>query len=216
MRKRDTEPLLPDSFYHVFARTNNQEILFATEENYRFFISRYSDFLWPIAKTYAFALLENHVHFLIKIRDKETLDSFCKTINQSRIKNNYFKERDAPFTPLSSDTVASYQFQRFFTSYAKAYNKQQNRYGNLIQRPFKRKAVADESHLFHLVYYIHNNPRKHGFTKDFRTYKWSSYQAILSSASTKIERAEVLDWFGGKAPFIAYHEQFMDDRDWEF
>lgn len=37
MKKRDTESLLPDYFYHVFARTNNKETLFASDENYRFF-----------------------------------------------------------------------------------------------------------------------------------------------------------------------------------
>lgn len=81
MKKRDTESLLPDYFYHVFARTNNKETLFASDENYRFFLRRYSDFLLPIAKTYTYALLENHVHFLIKMQNKQTLTSFCETIN---------------------------------------------------------------------------------------------------------------------------------------
>lgn len=125
-------------------------------------------------------------------------------------------ESDDPYTSIKPETVASYQFQRFFTSYAKAFNKQQNRYGNLIQRPFKRKMVVDESHLLQLVFYIHNNPKKHGYTTDFRSYKWSSYQTFLSEAPTKIERAEVFDWFGGREYFMAFHEQSLDDQSWEF
>ncbi len=216
MKKRDTEPLLPDYFYHVFARTNNRERLFVSDENYRFFLRRYTDFLLPIAKTYAFALLENHVHFLIKMRNEQTLASFCETINQGRTRSDAFLESDDPYTPIKPETVASYQFQRFFTSYAKAFNKQQSRYGNLIQRPFKRKMIKDESHLFQLVYYIHNNPKKHGYTTDFRSYKWSSYQSFLSDAPTKIERAELLDWFGGRDYFLAFHDQSLDDQSWEF
>lgn len=86
MKKRDTESLLPDYFYHVFARTNNKETLFSSDENYRFFLRRYSDFLLPIAKTYTYALLENHVHFLIKMRNEQTLTTFCETINLVRKK----------------------------------------------------------------------------------------------------------------------------------
>jgi putative transposase len=214
MKKRDTEALQPDYLYHVFARTNNREPLFASDENYRFFLRRYTDFILPVAKTYAYALLENHVHFLIKMRDEEALRGFCEAVNQERDDRSDTFQKSV--TSVKPESIGSYQFQRFFTSYAKAFNKQQGRYGNLIQRPFKRKAVADDSHFFQLVYYIHNNARKHGYTTDFRTYKWSSYLAFVSDEPTKLERAEMLELFGGREQFIAFHAQFLEDQDWEF
>ncbi len=214
MKKRDTEPLLQDYFYHVFARTNNRERLFVSDENYRFFLRRYTDFLLPIAKTYAYALLENHVHFLIKMRDEQTLATFCETTNQGRTRSDAFLESDDPYTPIKPETVASYQFQRFFTSYAKAFNKQQSRYGNLIQRPFKRKMIKMSRICFSC--FTSSTIRKSMATTDFRSYKWSSYQSFLSDAPTKIERAELLDWFGGRDYFLAFHDQSLDDQSWEF
>ncbi len=215
MKKRDTEALQADYLYHVFARTNNREPMFASDENYRFFLRRYADFILPVAKTYAYALLENHVHFLIKMREEEVLQAFCETVSQERDARSDARS-DTFQKSVTSETLGSYQFQRLFTSYAKAFNKQQGRYGNLIQRPFKRKAVADDSHFFQLIYYIHNNARKHGYTTDFRTYKWSSYLAFLSDEPTKLERDEMLELFGGREHFIAFHAQFLDDQDWEF
>lgn len=211
MKKRDTDALLPDCFYHVFVRANQKEILFAKEKNYLFFLRRFSEFLMPIAKTYAYALLENHVHFLIKMRDEPTLTAFCQNLNQVRLKSSACLDSTFAYRPVDPHKVGSYQFQRLFISYAKAFNKQQNRYGNLIQRPFKRRMVTDEAHLFHLVYYIHHNPKKHGVLKDYRAYKWSSYQSFLSNAPTKVERSEALEWFGGREAFVAFHAQYQED-----
>ena len=79
--------------------------------------------------------------------------------------------------------------------------------GHLFNRPFKRLEVKDNAHLTQLFVYIHANSMKHGITKDFINYKWSSYQAILSNHPTNIKREEVLNWFGGKDRFItAQHE----------
>ena len=149
------------------------------------------------------------------MREEEVLRTYCETVNQEREARSDARS-DTFQKSVTSETIGSYQFQRLFTSYAKAFNKQQDRYGNLIQRPFKRKAVADDSHFFQLVYYIHNNARKHGYTTDFRTYKWSSYLAFLSDEPTKLERDEMLELFGGREHFITFHAQFLDDQDWEF
>lgn len=207
MPKKNAAPLLPDHAYHVYARTNNREPLFATPENYRFFLRRYGDFISPIAKTYAFCLLGNHVHFLIRLRSVEVLRSFCETLNLERAPGSDTFSKSIP--SITPETVGSHQFQRFLTSYAKAFNKQQGRYGNLIQRPFKRKQIADEHHFFQTLYYIHHNARKHGLVRDFRDWTWSSYAAFLDDKPTRLERAEVLSWFGGVGHFVAFHEQLL-------
>ena len=79
--------------------------------------------------------------------------------------------------------------------------------GHLFNRPFKRIEVKDNAHLTQLFIYIHANIIKHGLSKDFIYYKWSSYLAILSSQPTHIKREEVLDWFGGKEKFILAHRE---------
>ncbi|MBK7936060.1 MAG: hypothetical protein IPJ82_02860 [Lewinellaceae bacterium] len=77
--------------------------------------------------------------------------------------------------------------------------------GLTFHRPFKRIEVMDENHLVWLVYYIHNNPRKHGVLQDFTHYAWSSYASLLSQSQTNLARELVFDLFaGGKilSPFI--------------
>jgi len=38
----------------------------------------------------------------------------------------------------------------------------------------------------------------------------SSYLAYFTDKPTKLKRAEVLDWFGGKEAFIDFHSRDMD------
>jgi hypothetical protein len=52
------------------------------------------------------------------------------------------------------------------------------------------------------------NPQKHGFTDDFRTYPYSSYQTIRQQKQSRIEHQQVLQWFGSVQSFENYHQQF--------
>ena len=63
-------PLLePGKYYHVYNRAKNGEPLFEDEGAYRFFLKLYQAHICPIAETYAYCLLSDHLHFLIRIRD---------------------------------------------------------------------------------------------------------------------------------------------------
>jgi putative transposase len=57
-----------------------------------------------------------------------------------------------------------------------------------------------------LIVYVHLNPKYH-FDLDFRSFKFSSYQAYLSDKETKIERNEILYLFGDLENFISCHNQ---------
>jgi REP element-mobilizing transposase RayT len=63
-------PLLePGKYYHVYNRAKNGDPLFEGEEAYRFFLKLYQAHICPIAETYAYCLLSDHLHFLIRIRE---------------------------------------------------------------------------------------------------------------------------------------------------
>jgi len=84
------------------------------------------------------------------------------------------------------------------------------RTGALFQRPFRRLQIVTETHLYHLVIYIHRNPRKHDFVDDFREWPFSSYNTLLSDQPTRLHRDEVLGWFGSRENFIASHLEYLD------
>jgi REP element-mobilizing transposase RayT len=63
-------PLLePGKYYHVYNRAKNGDPLFEGEEACRFFLKLYQAHICPIAETYAYCLLSDHLHFLIRIRE---------------------------------------------------------------------------------------------------------------------------------------------------
>ncbi len=104
-------------------------------------------------------------------------------------------------------TNPSQSFSNFFNAYTKAFNKKYDRVGSLFQRPFKRIKIKDESYLKALIVYIHLNPESHAISDDFKVYPYSSYQAVLSSAETNIERYEIIKIFGGSTNFEFVHNQ---------
>ncbi len=97
------------------------------------------------------------------------------------------------------------EFSSLFKSYAQAINKAHKRTGGLFEEPFRRIVVDNETYFTELIYYIHHNPQKHGFVNDFRDYPHSSYQSLLHVAPTKLNRDEVIHWFGNKEEFENFH-----------
>jgi len=109
----------------------------------------------------------------------------------------------------AEEEYVSQSFSNFFNSYAKAFNKQFNRTGSLFEKHFKRIKLNDETYLRQLIIYVHLNPTHH-LEVDFRAFKFSSYQAMLSCKETKLEKEEVLLLFGGKENFIFSHNERKD------
>ena len=188
-------PLQHGRFYHIYNRGINRENIFLEQRNYLHFLKLYAKYIVPVAFTYAYCLLRNHFHFLIQIKTPEQI------VRDS--------ENLTGLGDLSglADKPPSRIFADFFNAYAKAINKRYGRTGSLLQRPFGRIEVESEPYFIRLVTYIHHNPVKHGFVDDFHDWPYSSYNAILATKPSHVERATVLDWFGGKDAFIEAHEQ---------
>jgi hypothetical protein len=90
-----------------------------------------------------------------------------------------------------------------------AFNKQHQRIGTLFQTPFKRALIDNDAYFTQIIYYIHANPQHHGLINDFRDWPWSSYHKILSDKTTKLQKQQVIEWFGNKMAFLQYHDQII-------
>ena len=179
------ELLEPGCAYHVYNHAVGSDRLFRNEDNYLYFLRRFQAFIPPIASTYAYCLMSNHIHFLVNVNEKIDIPANSK---------------------YSPEQFVSKQFSNLFSSYTQALNKQQRRMGNLFISNFKRKKISDDEHLTTVIKYIHRNPVKHRAVKDLSTWKFSSYNAICSDAETFVAREEVLRWFGGVEEFRRCHE----------
>lgn len=182
-------PLEFDQYYHIYNRGNNRENLFRKPDNYHYFLRLYTKHISPITDTFAYCLLPNHFHLLVRIKAVEK-------INQDQIK------------PLKKP---SQYFSNFFNAYTRSFNNAYQRTGALFQRPFGRIPVTSDAYFTQLIIYIHQNPQKHGLIDDFREWSYSSYQALLSSKPTRIQRETVLGWFDGPFQLAQRHQLQMNE-----
>ena len=192
----------PEGYFHIICKCIDGKTLFKTDENRSYFLKRYHDFLFDFADTYAYCLLDNHVHWFVKIKPEQELIQMLKKQLHLTITHKKFLENKCSFHELIEQ-----QFNRFFISYSLAYNISLSIKGHLFSRPFKRIELSDDAHITQLIIYMHANAQKHGICKDFSTYRWSSYSSILSDRYSSLKRAEVLEWFGGRERFIDIHQQ---------
>lgn len=184
---RNTQ-LHPNQVFHIYNRGINGMPVFFEDKNYRFFLNQLERYVLPFSNVYAYCLLKNHFHLLIKVRDDYELD---RTISQNKDKPYYWH--------------VSNGFSSLLKSYTRAINKVYSRTGPLFEPKFKRIHVENDYYFSRLVMYIHHNPVKHNITRNFEKYLHSSYLSYISRAPTRLERKEVLSWFGGIEEFIAFH-----------
>lgn len=206
----DLAQLEPEVFYHIYNRTNNQELLFKKENHRKIFLAKFKLYLFDFVDTYTWCLMGNHFHLLIKVKSQEIITRNILKIpkaERTAAQRNFLQ---TPDDERLFHAVIERQFTRLFTAYAMIVNIDVNRQGNLFYRPFKRIRVESEKHLLWLVYYIHSNPARHGVVRDFTEYNWSSYKTFLSDKATYIMRDLVLAWFGGLEGFILFHCQGID------
>jgi len=185
--KKIKTPLVVDRYYHIYNRGNNGENIFLKDEDFEFFLQKYVEMIQPYAKTYAYCLLPNHYHFLIKFDH---------------------------LNPINCYSHPSHLFRKFFQYYAIWFNKKRNRRGSLFTKYYRRIEVTSDDYLRRLIFYIHLNPVKHGIAKDFKSYPYSSFGSYISFEPSIITRTETLSWFNDDLPeFLAFHNVFEEKPD---
>ena len=66
-------PLLYDTYYHIYNRGVNRDNIFIEERNYEYFMQLYAKYIEPVAATYAYCLLKNHFHVLIRVKPEQEI-----------------------------------------------------------------------------------------------------------------------------------------------
>ncbi len=151
--------------YHMYTRGTNKTNIFIEERNYDYFLTLYEKYIPQMAYTYAYCLLKNHFHLLIKTKSQKEIDARAASHDKTRA------------TP-------SLRFAHLLNACAKSINKAYGRVGSLFQHPFGRVIVTDRGQFRNTMLYIRLNPRKHGFADDFRRWMHSSYPLLVSGAPT--------------------------------
>lgn len=84
--------LAPLAYFHLYNRSNDNEVIFKAPENYGFFLKKYRHFLDDSLKTLAYCLMPTHFHCLVYVKTNEIvqlkqnigrmLSSYTKAINK--------------------------------------------------------------------------------------------------------------------------------------
>ena len=175
------QPLENGKYYHIYNRGINSDILFKESSNYEYFLKLYDKHIDPIAETFAWYLMKNHFHFLVRVKDNDQITA------EKKIR-------------------PSQSFSNLFNAYTKAFNKSYNRHGALFERPFNRKEINHDSYLQNFIVYIHNNPVHHNICEHPLEYPWSSYTTCISDKPTKLKRKEVIRVFDDIENFKYIHQ----------
>ena len=176
-----------DATYHIFSHGNGKELIFREDSNYLFFLKKFGKYIAPVADIYAYCLLPNHFHLLLKFRNSD---------NQEFDDEHKFLMK---------------QLSNFLNSYAKAFNKVYDRRGALFLNPIKRKRIDNEKYLLKVLHYIHNNPLNHGIVSKLEDWKHSSYKSYLNAdKESKLDRFSMLNYFDSIVDFIAFHHSNVE------
>lgn len=172
------QPFESGHFFHLYNRGNNYENLFLEQENYNYFLVLMKKYLLKVANVYSYCLLPNHFHVIIK-----------------------FKEVPQRTTDIGNRKLGLHQpISNMLNAYTKAINKRYNRRGSLFQEHLKRIKITEEKYLRNLIVYVNTNSSHHQI-EDYRTYKYSSYEALISNQETALKRDEVIELFSDVSNF---------------
>jgi len=79
-----------DTYYHIYNRGNNKNLIFFEDDNYIFFLNQFKKHVAPFCQVYLYCLMPNHFHFFIKVSDETLFEkgiknffiSYSKAINR--------------------------------------------------------------------------------------------------------------------------------------
>jgi REP element-mobilizing transposase RayT len=208
------------TYYHIYNKGVNNQNIFNTEIDYMHFLNLMDIFLLPVADIYAYALMKNHLHLVIRVNEKEEIGfldpKYSDSKNMTLKWKTFFPINNKEDFTLNKKPIPEKMLQHMFNAYAQWFNNKHNRSGQLFKHPYNRIPVQSVKYLKRLIIYVHRNPVKHGFCDHPIEYGWTSYNTLISIKPTKLFRERVLGWFDDRANFKISHnnenDNFMDIR----
>ena len=187
--------------YHIYNKAANDIVLFQDDADYNLFLSKFKDYLGTFLDVYAYCLIPNHFHFLVKIKYQEEIKTHIK--KSKTISSNKLLDGEIQYSNYLTGI-----FKNFFSSYSLLYKNKYHHSGQVFMKRFKRVAIESDSKLLYIFCYIHHNPIHHFLVKKYEDWKYSSYKAYLKNEPTSIAKQEFLKWLGGLDTFHQVHADF--------
>ena len=202
MNRSNRDEFISGATYHFYNRSADRKTIFHSDVDFDYFLDRFIYYFGSIFDIYAFCLMKNHFHFIVKVKSEDDIREYADI----QIGNSPTKYLDKT---ISLDQYLNDQLRRFFSSVSIKFNNRYNRRGQVFARSPKRVFIENTRRLRYLIAYTHHNPIHHGFNSEYSQWKYSSYQTLLSNTPTKLGRQDVMKLFGGIKEFNTYHDLFQ-------
>ena len=165
MRYRDYKTFAPNNYYHVFNRGNGKNEIFLEPADYKIFIYRLRENLFPVPE------LENSQPEQISKYKRKALPANAFSLISYCLMPNHFHF----LIKQNGDIKIGKLVQKLCTGYAVYFRKKYEHIGHLFQGTFKAINIESESYLTWLSAYIHQNPKVAGLVTNLEDYPYSSY-----------------------------------------
>jgi REP element-mobilizing transposase RayT len=195
-----------DKFYHIYNHAISKENFFESDADYNWFLEKLRKYVVPLCEVYAFCLMPNHFHFVLRIKNEKEVKNVLNERNIGRMSIEEKMQKDEGYLA----NAVSQQFGNLFNAYAKYFNYVHQRKGTLFTRAFRRKWIESEDYLKQLICYMHQNPVQAGYVMKPTAWKYSSYNAIVSLRDTLVMRKEVIEYFDTVENFIFCNSRNVD------
>lgn len=187
---------LEDTFYHIYNRGQNKQVVFNDDEDYRVFLNLFKRLLGVKTEVninnrpypnyhseielVAYCLMPNHYHLLILTKeDPKLLPELMRSA---------------------------------MTAYVMYFNKKNTRTGRLFEQHYRAVRITTDEQLWHISRYIHLNPLD--IEKKYKDYDYSSIGYYLSNKSSDwVNHEEILDMFNEvNEPYDVFLEDYVGKR----
>ena len=182
---------VPDTFYHVYNRGHNRDLLFSDDEDYEFF-------LWLLERCYGPVQIKAKDGRLFPwFGDQVTLHAFCLMPNHFHLLLHQGEDVGS----------LSKSMQSLATTYSMYFNKKYKRRGSIFESVFKASPILNESYLQHITRYVHLNP------KDFKNWSYSSYRDYLGVGTHQwVAPDKILSVFDSQGQYKQFVDDYVDLR----
>lgn len=180
-----------DSYYHVYARGINKEIIFreaADKEYFLYLVSRHLS-LKPVVNNSGYT----YPHF----RNNLELLSYC-------IMNNHFH---LLFYQIRPGTVSMFM-KSVMVAYSVYANRKYKRTGSLFENRFKASLINREDYLLHVSRYIHLNPR------NWKRFPYSSLRYIQHANEPEwLQTEKILNHHNSRQSYLEFVADYVEYKE---
>lgn len=181
--KLDTE----ESFYHVYARGINKQVIYVEPKDYNFFLSLFGRYL---------SMRQQHSPFQVYSHLRGRIELLCYCVMPNHFHLLVYQQDKGAMALLMRSVM---------TSYSRYYNHKYGRRGALFETTYKASRIDQDQYLLHISRYIHLNPRY------YKRYPYSSFSYYMHGGNPEwLQPARVQELYSSPAKYQEFVEDYVD------